>query len=167
LAYHYLVLADVFRPFWSWYERNYRFNLAVAAILFSWQLVHLFWLTTDVLAAKLAGTSFFPVGENWQVILALVDYTEIPAILATSILYIDEYRQKRNLKALLYLAFLNIQWIHLFWLTDEIVVANLTGETSVLFPAPLIVFAILIDYLELPVIWETIRKFIGTLRSED
>lgn len=159
------MLANIFRPFWAWYEKNYRLNLAITAVLFSWQIVHLFWLTTDVLAAKLVGTSFFPVGDSWQVILALVDYTEIPAIISASILYLHEFRQKHNFKSLLYLLFLNIQWIHLFWLTDEIVVSNLTGETEVLFPAQLIILAILIDYLELPVIWETIRKFIGTFRS--
>ena len=56
---------------------------------------------------------------------------------------------------------LNSQWLHLFWITDEIVLEVLAVKTLVYIPAWLAWIAISIDYLELPVMYDTI---IRTLR---
>ena len=54
-----------FRAFWGWYERHYLINLGLATGLFLLQVMHLAWLTTDVVAARLVGQSFFdPVGPH-------------------------------------------------------------------------------------------------------
>ena len=44
--------------FWSWYEAHYRLNIAIAAGLFLLQLVHLYWLSADVVATRLTGRSY-------------------------------------------------------------------------------------------------------------
>ena len=58
---------------------------------------------------------------------------------------------------MLYLAFLNSQWLHIFWITDEFVVST-NEDMATALPAWLAYVAILIDYLELPVIYDTFRK---------
>ncbi|MDP3740779.1 MAG: hypothetical protein Q8R08_00440 [bacterium] len=145
--------------FWKWYERHYRINVGLAAFLFLWQLVHLYWLTTDVVAGRLFGESFFEPSEFWRILLILVDYTEIPAIVATSLVYINELRKDRNLKSFLLLFFINSQWLHILWITDEFVIKTFVGDQQLGFPVWLAWLAIGIDYLELPVIYDTIKKF--------
>ncbi|MEK7521846.1 MAG: hypothetical protein AAB599_03565 [Patescibacteria group bacterium] len=110
------------RNFWRWYNKHLSLNIAIAAGLFTLQLVHLFWLTSNVVSQKLGFPNFFPVSSFWQWLLIIVDYTEIPAIITTSFLYINDLRSGKNNKALLYLLPLNSQWIHIFWITDEFVV---------------------------------------------
>jgi hypothetical protein len=157
----------MFKKFWNWYERNLTLNIAIAAVLFALQLVHLYWLATDVIATKLFGTSFFPVSGFWQWVLVLIDYTEIPAIITTSLVYINEYRKGKKIKSLLYLFFINSQWLHLFWITDEFVIESFRGAEQTLLPAWLALIAILIDYLELPVIFDTLKKLINSLKKPD
>ena len=60
--------------------------------------------------------------------------------------------------------FLNSQWLHIFWITDEFVVESNESQATVL-PAWLAYAAILIDYLELPVIADTVRKTVVALRG--
>ena len=145
--------------FWAWYERNYTINLSVAAILFTLQLIHLYWLTTHVVFLKLFGQSFFNPLPFWETIIILVDYTEIPALITTSIVYINELRKRFEFKPVLYLIFLNSQFLHIFWITDELVEAKLTGSPeATILPLWLALVAIAIDYLELPVIFETFKK---------
>jgi hypothetical protein len=142
--------------FWKFYEAHRTLNIAFAGFLFSLQLVHLYWLTTHVVMQRLFGHSYFNLHGIWQFFILIVDYTEIPALLATSLIYLNEFRKGRNLKSLLFLVFLNSQWLHLFWITDEFVVGYFSGtaNTSVL-PFWLTWVAIGIDYLELPVIADT------------
>ncbi|MDO8504157.1 MAG: hypothetical protein Q7S60_05790, partial [bacterium] len=94
---------------------------------------------------------------NW--LLILVDYTEIPAIISVSLVYIDQIRRKSALKPWLYLAFLNVQWLHIFWITDEFVVETFQ------FSGLLWWLAIGIDYLEVPVIFDTAKKLIVSLKG--
>lgn len=145
--------------FWGWYNSHKRFNTGLAAGLFLLQLVHLYWLTVHVLFFRLFGESFFNLNGVWQVLIIIVDYTEIPALVLTSLVYINDFREKRNGKSLLYIFLLNVQWIHLFWITDEVVVAQFSGVAPVILPIWLSWLAIFIDYLELPVIYDTIKKF--------
>ena len=119
------------------------------------QLVHLYWLTTHVVTFRLWGLDLFSPPPFWETLIIFVDYTEIPALITTSLVYINAQRQKANFKNLLYLTFINIQFLHIFWITDEFVLETIL-------PFYLAWFAIIIDYLELPVIFETIKKFFKT-----
>ncbi|MCC7355296.1 MAG: hypothetical protein IT330_16245 [Anaerolineae bacterium] len=155
--------------FWKFYEAHHNLNVFITAFLFSLQLVHLYWLTTHVVALRLVGQSFFNLSGVWELLILVVDYTEIPALIATSLLYINEFRKGRNLRSLLFLAFLNSQWLHIFWITDEFVVDYFSGSASAtILPFWLTWVAIGIDYLELPVIADTLiqafRIALNTLR---
>lgn len=159
----------VVNRFWKWYERHETFNLGLAAFLFSLQIVHLIWLAVDVVAVKMFGETGFHIHPTgiFSILILLVDYLEIPAIVATSLVYINELRIKFNYKSLLFLIFINSQWIHLFWITDEFVVDAFLGTTTTThLPEFLAWIAILIDYLELPVIYDTMKKFINALKKE-
>jgi hypothetical protein len=152
--------------FWEWYEHHYSLNLSVAAALFLLQLVHLAWLTGEVVWARAFGAPAFSIDGAFAWLLYVVDYTEIPALVSVSLLYVNELRKKRGGKSLAYLLFLNTQWLHIFWITDEFVVSGLEGtapQSSL--PAWLAWGAILIDYLELPVIMDTVQRLIGAIGS--
>lgn len=157
---------QLFSKFWNWYERHYTINITVAAILFTLQIFHLYWLTTHVVIHKLIGISLWDPTNLLQNILILVDYTEIPAIITTSLVYINDLRKGFKLKSLLYLLFLDIQLLHIFWITDEFVVEQFMGNAAVILPLWLAWVAILIDYLELPVIFETLGKAFATLKKK-
>jgi hypothetical protein len=153
--------------FFEWYEENYTLNVAVAAGLFLLQLVHLYWLSADVVAQRLTGDSFFSPGGALYYAILIVDYTEIPALLGVSLIYINELRKGFSWKPLLFLFFLNSQWLHIFWITDEFVTSEFSrvaGGSSL--PGWLAWVAIMIDYLELPVIVDTLRKFAVSIREQ-
>ncbi len=147
----------MFRTFFDWYNKNYQFNLRLATVLFLLQIFHLIWLTGNVVVFRLFGVSFLP---HWlDGLVAIVDYTEIPALISISLVYVNEiFTGKANQKTWLYLFLLNTQWLHLFWITDEVVVANFTGHTGLAIPIWLAWIGIFIDYLELPVMYDTIKK---------
>ena len=147
--------------FWSWYERHYILNLTIATGLFTLQFVHLTWLGLDVIAMRLVDVSYFPMTPFWQSVIVAVDFTEIPALITTSLLYIYQLRQGSSTKSILFLIFLNAQWFHIFWITDEFVVSAFAREAQgTILPVWLTWVAIFIDYLELPVIVDTIIKFV-------
>lgn len=147
--------------FWSDAHKRYLTYSGFTTGLFLLQVIHLFWLTTHVVWYKLFGFSIFNPNDFWQFVIIIVDYTEVPALISTSILYILSLRRKFNVKDLIFLILINSQWLHLFWITDEFVEAMFTGAAyaSVL-PFWLAWVAILIDYLELPVMYDTTKKFI-------
>lgn len=147
--------------FWAWYERHYIFNLGVAFGLFLLQLAHLVWLTGDVVWARLFGEQLLHVHGGPEFLLVLVDYTEIPALLSVSLVYLNELRKHFEWKNILYLVLLNSQWLHLFWITDEFVVTAFNEGGTVL-PLWLAWVAISIDYLEVPVMYDTGRRFVRT-----
>ncbi len=150
---------NLLNKFWAWYEKHYTLNITVAAGLFFLQLIHLYWLTTHVVSFKLFGLDLFSPPPFWETIIILVDYTEIPAIITTSFVYINELRKRYNFKSILYLIFLNSQFLHIFWITDEFVLDTFTGTApGTILPFWLAWIAILIDYLELPIIFETLGK---------
>lgn len=150
----------MFKKFWSWYNEHLLANTVIAAGLFVLQLVHLYWLTTHVVAFRLWGLDLFNPAPMVQLIIIFVDYTEIPALITTSFVYVNELRKKgSHIKDWLYLFFLNIQFVHIFWITDEFVLDQFTGAgMGTILPFWLAWIAIFIDYLELPVIFETLRK---------
>ncbi len=152
--------------FWAWYERHYTVHLSVATGLFALQLVHLYWMATHVIALRLLGQDYFETTPLVQTIIILVDYTEIPALISTSVLYIFELRKEFRWKSVFFLVFLNSQWLHLFWITDEFVLDQFQGRGSeTILPVWLAWVAILIDYLEVPVIIDTVVKLIKLLRQ--
>jgi hypothetical protein len=116
----------------------------LAAALFLTQLIHLTWMSTYVVPIRIWGISLWspPAAP-----LALADYLELPAIVTTSLLYI----RTRNWKML---TLVNLQLFHIFWITDEFVLNRGSLEPWLAW------IAITIDYLELPVIFDTIGRVI-------
>ena len=164
----------MWNSFWAWYERTYTLNISVALGLFLLQIIHLLWLFGEVVWTHLTGAPLFTLGgvegfgvsDLWEYLIIAVDYTEIPALLSVSLIYINELRRSTSLtasrKSLLYLLFLNSQWLHLFWITDEFVVTAFNSHGTVL-PLWLAWVAIGIDYLEVPVMIDTLKKFLAAL----
>lgn len=155
------------KRFWAWYERHYTLNVGLTAVLFLWQIFHLYWLGADVIAPRLTGVSYFHPNTFFRYLLIVVDYTEIPAIISTSLLYLFELQHRFSWRALGLLVLLNSQWLHLFWLTDEFVVRALQGTSGTVLPVWLAWAAIFIDYLELPVIFDIVWRFIKKLLSHE
>ena len=116
--------------------------------------------------ARLFGAPLFELHAVHDLFIAVVDYTEIPAIISVSLVYINELREGWNAKSALYLAFLNAQWLHLFWITDEVVVVTLSGAVIVAIPVWLAWIAIGIDYLEVPVMIDMLRRFVRAFREQ-
>jgi len=159
------LIREAIREFWQWYERHYALNIAIAAGLFLLQLVHLVWLTGQPLAEMVTGSPLFDIGAPARWAIVLVDYTELPALVSVSLVYVNELRKNGvALKPILYLVFLNSQWLHIFWITDEFVVAAGDGASTSL-PVWLAYVALLIDYLELPVIYDTVRRLAVSVRE--
>lgn len=135
------------------YERHDRVALRVAVGLFLAQLIHLYWLTTHVVTVRLFQISAFPTSRLWEVLLAVVDYAEIPALLSASLVYIHALRKQPSFRSTALLLLVNTQWLHILWITDEFIT-----RTAAIPPA-LAWIAIVIDYLEVPVIFDLLRTF--------
>lgn len=82
--------------FWLWYEREYRVIAPLTALLFLLQLVHLYWMTTNIVFFRLFGHPFWDPSAFWNTVIALVDYTEIPAIISSSVFYIHQYKKEQG-----------------------------------------------------------------------
>ncbi len=156
------------KSFWSWYERHYLLNVSIALGLFSLQITHLVWLFADVIFLKLFGFELLPITPLFETIIILVDYTEIPALITTGLIYVNELRKKYEFKNLLFLILLFSQFLHIFWITDEFVVEQFTNalKTTIL-PFWLAWVAILIDYLEVPVIIDTTKRLVKALKTQN
>src|SRR3989344_5313790 len=154
------------RVFWAWYERTYTLNVSIALGLFLLQIVHLIWLSGEVVWARLFGASLFELHAVHDLFIAVVDYTEIPAIISVSLVYINELRSGWRWQSALYLLFLNSQLLHIFWITDEVVVVALAGAAPVAMPLWLAWIAIGIDYLEVPVMVDVLRRFVRAFREQ-
>lgn len=154
----------MWNAFWRWYERNYALNLTVALGLFILQILHLVWLTGDVVWERLFAVPLFGLTGAHELFMVAVDYTEIPALISVSLIYINELRKGFSAAALVYLFFLNLQWLHLFWITDEFVVGALSAPGATVLPVWLAWIAIVIDYLEIPVMYDTSRRFLRALK---
>ena len=89
-----------------------------------------------------------------------MDYVEIPALVSGITYYLfslfkGEVNSRRNV---LFLILLAIQAVHIFWITDEIVYESFLYTDLVKFPVYLAWIAILIDYLEIPVMVDLFYK---------
>src|SRR5919197_1951173 len=148
--------------FWQRYEN---LNLKIAFVLISLQLVHLYWLTADVVIQRIIQKSILavPHGSPLFIFFIIIDYIEIPALVAGLTYYaLSIYRhEKGSMKNALLLAMLAIQVFHIFWITDDVVYNTFFGSSSAVeIPYYAAWVAILIDYLELPVIADLFYKTI-------
>lgn len=140
--------------FWHRYEN---LNLKVAFFLVSLQLIHLYWLTADVVIKRITGESVFVLSQSGPIFLLFVaiDYIEVPALIAGLTYYsLSIYKhQKGSPKNALFLAMLAVQVFHIFWLTDDVIYDTFFNGSSKAVEIPYYAawIAILIDYLELPV----------------
>jgi hypothetical protein len=150
--------------FWEWYGRHYTFHVTLAATLFVLQIIHLVWLGGEVVAHRATGDALFHVEGAAKLLLVLVDWTEIPALLSTSALYLYELRKGFRWKPVAFLILVNSQYLHIFWITDELVVRDTLGQSTL--PGWLAWIAILIDYLEVPVIVDTVRRTASSIRAK-
>lgn len=164
-------MSNHWKVFWSWYERTYTLNVTIALGLFLLQIVHLIWLFGAVVWARTFGVPLFEFNGLWQALIVLVDYTEIPAIFSVSLIYINDLRKDWRGKSALYLFLLLIQLLHIFWITDEFVIQMFTGGSEhmqgMLLPHSIAWIAILIDYLEVPVMIDTSKRFIKALKKKE
>ena len=156
---------SLWQRFWDWYERNYVLNVALASVLFLLQIAHLTWLGADPIATRLTDHSLFSLHGVLQYLIWFADYSEIPALVVVSLVYVNELRRGFSWQALLFLLFLNSQWLHIFWITDEYVAGELGGSSTASLPGWLAWVAILIDYLELPVIYDTLKRLATAVRQ--
>lgn len=152
--------------FWNWYEKNLTTNIGFAIGLFFLQILHLIWLSLVVVSEGLFGFPLIEIGEVSELIIVLIDYTEIPAIILVSLVYINELRKRFSRKSILYLFLLNSQWLHLFWITDEFVIGSFVGGSATVLPIWLAWVAIFIDYLEVPVMFDSVKKFYKGIRKK-
>ncbi|HYX56575.1 MAG TPA: hypothetical protein VE818_10495 [Nitrososphaeraceae archaeon] len=145
--------------FWYRYEN---LNLKITFILISLQLLHLYWLTTDVVLQRIYGESFLIFPKALLPVFVVIDYIEIPALISGMTFYsLSIYKhQKNSWKNSLFLAMLAVQVVHIFWITDEIVYDAFFETRLVAFPLYIAWIAILIDYLELPVMADLFYKII-------
>ena len=156
-------LRGIFAAFWRWYQRNYLAVLVLTSAVFLLQLFHLYWLFTDVVLQRLFGRSFYGQGMIAQAVgtsSLIADYLEIPTLVSASLLYVNELRKRFSWSAIGYLVMLNTQWAHILWITDEVVVETFApgAGAALQWNAALAWVAILIDFLEVPVIIDTLRR---------
>jgi len=147
----------------NFWEKYQNLNLKIAFILMSLQVLHLYWLTADVVLQRIVGDSYFGLPSTLVPLFVVVDYIEIPALVSGITFY--SFSLMRNLndnRAMMmnsiFLALLVTQIVHIFWITDEIVYKSFFGGDFVIFPIYLAWIAILIDYLEIPVMIDLFRR---------
>lgn len=143
--------------FWTKYES---LNLKITFILISLQILHLYWLTADVVLQRIAGESYLGLPRILLPLFIIVDYVEIPALVSGITFYLFSIfkRGSHSRKNVVFLLLLAIQVVHIFWITDEVVYESLLDNDLVVFPAYAAWTAILIDYLEIPVMVDLFYK---------
>jgi hypothetical protein len=90
----------------------------------------------------------------------VVDYVEIPALVSGITFYLFSIfkHEAHSRKNIIFLILLAIQIIHIFWITDEVLYESLLDSDLVKFPVYLAWTAILIDYMEVPVMIDLFYK---------
>ena len=153
---------DLVEKFVNFYHRYENLNLKITFFLISLQILHLYWLTTDVVLQKIFGESFFIAPNNLLPIFVVIDYIEIPALISGLVFYSYNIRRDKSSanRSYLFIGLLGVQVIHIFWITDEVVYTSFFKSSLVEFPYILSWIAILIDYLELPVMADLFYRVI-------
>jgi hypothetical protein len=147
-------LTDKLVIFWHKYEH---LNLKIAFVLISLQLIHLYWLTADVVIKRLMQDESAGLSQTGLLFLffIIIDYIEIPGLVAGLTYYgLSLYKDARKRsKNFLFFTLLAVQVFHIFWITDEVVYETFFGSSAAVeLPYLAAWAAILVDYLELPVI---------------
>jgi hypothetical protein len=140
-------------------EKYNHITTRIAFFLISLQIVHLTWLTTDIVLVKLfeGQEPLFP--KSLEPVQAIIDYMEIPGIFAGAVIYLTAMtRRRESVKNALFLSLLLIQIIHIFWITDEVVYEVLLNSDLIDLPETVAWIAIMIDYMELPVIFDLFKR---------
>ena len=155
----------MFKKFINFYLRYQNINLKISFILISLQLLHLYWLTTDVVIYRLIGIDYFVGLSDFILLFIIIDYIEIPALVSGIIYYFfaliyDKKEKEKRIKNTVLLILLAIQSIHIFWITDDVVYTTFVGSDLIYMPEYFAWIAILIDYLELPVIYDLLKRII-------
>jgi hypothetical protein len=155
----------VFTRIINFYLRYQNINLKISFILISLQILHLYWLTTDVVIYRLTGIDYFIELSDFILLFIIIDYIEIPALVSGIIYYFfaliyDKKEKEKRIKNTVLLILLAIQSIHIFWITDEVVYSTFVGSDLIYMPEYFAWIAILIDYLELPVIYDLLKRII-------
>jgi hypothetical protein len=153
----------LYKKFINFYLRYQNLNLKISFLLISLQLLHLYWLTTDVVLYRITGTDYFVEASGFVILFIIIDYIEIPALVSGIIYYFFELiynKKEKRIKDTIFLLLLAIQSIHIFWITDDIVYSTFVGADLIEIPEYLVWIAILIDYLELPVIYDLLKRII-------
>lgn len=109
---------------------------------------------------RIVAQSYFGLPKVLLPLFIVVDYIEIPALVSGITYYLfsllrGEVYSRRNI---LFLILLGTQVVHIFWITDEIVYESLLGNDLVALPVYFAWIAILIDYLEIPVMVDLFHK---------
>ena len=153
---------DLVGKFINFYNRYENLNLKITFFLISLQILHLYWLTTAVVLQKIFGESFFLAPKSLLPLFIVIDYIEIPALISGLIYYAYSVRKNKSSakRSYLFLGLLAVQVIHIFWITDEVVYDSFFNSSFIELPVILSWIAILIDYLELPVMADLFYKVI-------
>lgn len=153
----------MFKKLVNFYLRYQNLNLKISFLLISLQLLHLYWLTTDVVLYRITGTDYFVQASGFVLLFIIIDYIEIPALVSGITYYFFNLiynKKEKRIKNIIFLILLAIQSIHIFWITDDIVYSTFVGADLIEIPEYLVWIAILIDYLELPVIYDLLKRII-------
>jgi hypothetical protein len=155
----------LFKKFINFYLQYQNINLKISFVLISLQLLHLYWLTTDVVIYRLTGIDYFVGLSDFILLFIIIDYIEVPALVSGIIYYFfaliyDKTEKAKRRKNIILLILLAIQSIHIFWITDDIVYSTFVGSDLISMPEYFAWIAILIDYLELPVIYDLLKRII-------
>lgn len=142
----------ILRKIADFYRKYEDLGLKITFALIALQIIHLYWLTTDVVLARSLGESFFAFPQVPQPLFVAIDYLEIPALFSGIVFYgLAIYNNKNSRRSSLFLILLAVQIFHIFWITDEVLYEILFSTIPIAIPAALAWVAISIDYLELPV----------------
>ena len=153
----------MFKKLINFYLRYQNLNLKISFLLISLQLLHLYWLTTDVVLYRITGTDYFVQASGFVLLFIIIDYIEIPALVSGITYYFFNLiynKKEKRIKNIIFLILLAIQSIHIFWITDDIVYSTFVGADLIEIPEYLVWIAILIDYLELPVIYDLLKRIV-------
>ena len=71
--------------FWTRYEN---LNLKITFILISLQILHLYWLTADVVLQRIFGQGYLGLPQELIPLFIVVDYVEIPALVSGITFYL-------------------------------------------------------------------------------
>lgn len=153
----------MFKKLINFYLQYQNLNLKISFLLISLQLLHLYWLTTDVVLYRITGTDYFVQASGFVLLFIIIDYIEIPALVSGITYYFFNLiynKKEKRIKNIIFLILLAIQSIHIFWITDDIVYSTFVGADLIEIPEYFVWIAILIDYLELPVIYDLLKRII-------